>query len=101
MPFGGKTLKTVKPSFSQPSTHQKTNHLLKSLPKLGSALESPQGLQINYDGLGGHSKADNCPVPKVNKITSGHSSTLPSKSKKGVSRPKFVSPPKSLSQNDR
>jgi len=103
MPFGGKTLKTVKPSFSQPSTHQKTNHLLKSLPKLGSALESPKGLQINYDGLGGHSKADNFPVPKVNKINSGHSSTLTSKSKKpkGVSRPKFVSPPNSLSRNDR
>lgn len=84
-----KTLKTVKPSFSQPTTSgfvpKKTNHLLKSLPKLGTALESPKG--ISYDGFGGHSKADEFPVPKTHKINSG---LVKSKKPRGVSRPAAV-----------
>jgi len=87
----GKTLKTVKPSFSQPTTSglvpKKSNHLLKSLPKLGSALESPKG--TSYDGFGGHSKPDDFPVPKTLKINSGFAK---SKKPKGISRPTTNAP---------
>jgi len=87
-----KTLKTVKPSFSQPAgsgfVPQKTNHLLKSLPKLGTALESPKG--ISYDGFGGHSKADEFPVPKMHKINSG---LVKSKKPRGVARPTTATAP--------
>merc|ERR1712029_539816 len=81
-------LKTSKPSLSQPSgvNHAKGSHLLRDLPKLGSALESPKG--VSYDGMGGHSKSDEFPVPRINKINT----VAKSKKPKGISRPAKLLP---------
>ena len=64
------------------------------MPKLGSALESPKG--IGYDGMGGHSKSDEFPIPRINKINAGQ--VAKSKKPKGVSRP---TKPLPSSQGDR